>query len=48
MDLVALAIILIWSVAGIFSWAVAYILPADYENVQHILILAIAYLYYIH
>tara|TARA_B100001287_G_C22660240_1_gene519952 strand:+ start:483 stop:1898 length:1416 start_codon:yes stop_codon:yes gene_type:complete len=43
MDLVALAIILIWSVAGIFSWAVAYILPADYENVQHILLLAIAY-----
>tara|TARA_B000000565_G_scaffold139035_1_gene105028 strand:- start:82 stop:1497 length:1416 start_codon:yes stop_codon:yes gene_type:complete len=43
MDLVALAIILIWSVAGIFSWAVAYILPVDYENVQHILLLAIAY-----
>ncbi len=43
MDLVALAIILIWSIAGIFSWAVAYILPADYKNVQHILLLAIAY-----
>lgn len=43
MDLVALAIILIWSIAGIFSWAVAYILPEDYENVQHILLLAMAY-----
>ena len=43
MDVVAFAIILIWSVAGIFSWAVAYILPVDYENVQHILLLAIAY-----
>ena len=43
MDLVTLAIILIWSIAGIFSWTVAYILPADYENVQHILLLAMAY-----
>lgn len=43
MDLVVLAIILIWSIAGIFSWTVTYILPVDYENVQHILLLAMAY-----
>jgi len=40
---VSLAVTLIWSVAGMFSWAVAWILPHQYEKVQYILLVTMAY-----
>jgi len=43
MDFVTLAVIVIWSLAGMFSWVVTYILPPEYDNVQYILLTAMAY-----
>ncbi|WP_029935162.1 lipopolysaccharide biosynthesis protein [Thiomicrospira pelophila] len=43
MDFVTLAVILIWSLAGMFSWVVPYILPPEYISVQYILLAAMAY-----
>lgn len=43
MDSVTLAVIIIWSLAGMFSWLVVYILPPEYERVQYILLAAMAY-----
>jgi O-antigen/teichoic acid export membrane protein len=43
MDFVTLAVIIIWSLAGMFSWVVIYILPPEYERVQYILLAAMAY-----
>lgn len=43
MDYVTLAVILIWSLAGMFSWIVTYILPPEYVSVQYILLAAMAY-----
>jgi len=42
-DYVLLAVIVIWSIAGIFSWMVTYILPPEYVQVQYILLAAMAY-----
>ena len=42
-DYVTLAVVIIWSLAGMFSWVVAYILPPEYNNVQYILLAAMAY-----
>lgn len=43
MDYVTLAVVLIWSLAGMFSWVLTYILPPEYINVQYILLAAMAY-----
>jgi O-antigen/teichoic acid export membrane protein len=43
MDFVTLAVIIIWSLAGMFSWVVTYILPPEYDSVQYILLAAMAY-----
>ncbi|MCF4009280.1 lipopolysaccharide biosynthesis protein [Rheinheimera sp. UJ63] len=43
MDYVTLAVVLLWSLAGMFSWAVPYILPPEYNKVQYILLAAIAF-----
>ena len=42
-DYCTLAIVTIWSLAGMFSWLVGYILPAGYGSVQYILLAAMAY-----
>lgn len=42
-DFVTLAVVIIWSLAGMFSWFIVYILPLEYEKVQYILLAAIAY-----
>ncbi len=42
-DYVTLAVLVIWSLAGMFSWVVTYILPPKYEQVQYILLAAMAY-----
>lgn len=42
-DFVTLAVVIIWSLAGMFSWLVVYILPPEYERVQYILLAAMAY-----
>ncbi|MBE0472076.1 MAG: oligosaccharide flippase family protein [Methyloprofundus sp.] len=42
-DYVTLAVVVIWSLAGMFSWVVAYILPSDYILVPYILLAAMAY-----
>lgn len=43
MDYVTLAVVMIWSLAGMFSWVVIYILPPEYNSVQYILLAAMAY-----
>ena len=43
MDYVTLAVVFIWSMAGMFSWVVTYILPPEYNNVQYILLATMAY-----
>jgi O-antigen/teichoic acid export membrane protein len=43
MDYVTLAVVVIWSLAGMFSWLVTYILPPEYNQVQYILLAAMAY-----
>lgn len=43
MDYVTLAVIVIWSLAGMFSWVVTYILSPEYDSVQYILLAAMAY-----
>ncbi len=42
-DYSTLAVITIWSLAGMFSWLVTYILPSKYEQVQYILLATMAY-----
>lgn len=42
-DYVTLAVVVIWSLAGMFSWVVAYILPSEYVLVPYILLAAMAY-----
>jgi len=42
-DYVVLAVLVLWSFAGIFSWVVAYMLPSEYERVPNILLAAMAY-----
>lgn len=42
-DYATLAVITIWSLAGMFSWVVSFILPEQYERVQYILLAAMAY-----
>ena len=42
-DYSTLAVITIWSLAGMFSWLVNYILPAEYEQIQYILLATMAY-----
>ena len=42
-DYVTLAVVVIWSMAGMFSWVVSYILPPEYYQVQYILLAAMAY-----
>lgn len=39
----ALVVVLIWSLSGSFSWLVTYILPENYNDVQYILVAAMAY-----
>lgn len=43
MDYVTLAVVVIWSLAGMLSWVVPYILPPEYINVQYILLATMAY-----
>lgn len=43
MDYVTLAVVLIWSLTGMFSWVAPYILPPEYNSVQYILLAAMAY-----
>lgn len=43
MDYVTLVVVLTWSLAGMFSWAVTYILPPEYNQVQYILLATMAY-----
>lgn len=38
-----LAVIIIWSLAGMLSWLVSYLLPSEYDRVQYILVAAMAY-----
>lgn len=40
---VAVVVLIIWSLTGMFSWVISYILPGEYAEVQYILLLAIAY-----
>lgn len=42
-DYSTLAVVTIWSLAGMFSWLVDYILPTGYENVKYILLATMAY-----
>ena len=42
-DYSTLAVITIWSLAGMFSWVVSFILPEQYERVQYILLAAMTY-----
>lgn len=42
-DYSTLAVVTIWSLAGMFSWVVSYILPVEYEQVQYILLATMAY-----
>jgi len=42
-DYSTLAVVAIWSLAGMFSWIVDYILPSGYEDVKYILLAAMAY-----
>ncbi|EGN74610.1 membrane protein involved in the export of O-antigen and teichoic acid [Idiomarina sp. A28L] len=42
-DYVTLAVVAIWSLAGMFSWVVAYLLPPEYMLVPYILLAAMAY-----
>lgn len=42
-DHVTLAIVIIWSFSGIFSWVVTVILPEQYNQVQNILLATMAY-----
>lgn len=42
-DYSTLAVIVIWSLAGMFSWLVIYILPSKYSQTQYILLAAMAY-----
>lgn len=42
-DYLTLAVITTWSLAGMFSWLVTYILPAKYAQVQYILLATMAY-----
>lgn len=40
---VAVVILIIWSLVGMLSWLVSYILPDEYAQVQYILLSAMAY-----
>lgn len=42
-DYVTLAVVAIWSLVGVFSWVLTYILPPDYDAVPNILLAAMAY-----
>ena len=42
-DVVTLVIIVVWSLAGMLSWLLVYILPPEYEKIQSILLPAMAY-----
>ncbi|MCD1279115.1 lipopolysaccharide biosynthesis protein [Psychrobacter sp. CCUG 69069] len=42
-DYSTLAVISIWSLAGMFSWLVTYILPPKYDQVQYILLASMAH-----
>lgn len=42
-DYSTLAVIVLWSLAGMFSWIVSYILPIKYSEVQYILLATMAY-----
>lgn len=43
MDYVTIAVVFIWSFAGMFSWLVTYILPPQFNTVQYLLLAAMAY-----
>lgn len=43
MEYVTLAVVVLWSIAGMFSWVITLILPPEYFEVQYILLAAIAY-----
>ncbi len=42
-DYVTMAVLLLFSLAGLFSWIILYILPTEYESVQYILVCCMAY-----
>ena len=42
-NFVVVVVILIWSIAGMLSWIVPYLLPPEYNAVQNILLSAMAY-----
>lgn len=43
MDYISLVVILIWSLVGGLSWFITFLLPAEYSNVQYIILAVIAY-----
>lgn len=43
LDYVSLIVVVIWSLAGMLSWVVTYILPVEYNSVQFILLASMAY-----
>jgi O-antigen/teichoic acid export membrane protein len=42
-DYTALVVLVLWSLAGMFSWVITYILPPKYEQVHNIMLAAMAY-----
>ncbi|WP_339461953.1 lipopolysaccharide biosynthesis protein [Pseudomonas sp. EA_105y_Pfl2_R69] len=42
-EYVLVAVVILFSLAGLFSWAVTYLLPASYAKVQYILVTCMAY-----
>ena len=42
-EFVVLFVVLIWSLAGVFSWLLLIVLPPNYERVQYVLLAAMAY-----
>jgi O-antigen/teichoic acid export membrane protein len=42
-DYVTLFVVVIWSLTGMFSWVLIYILPPEYDSVQYIIVAVMAY-----
>lgn len=42
-DYILLSVLTIWSLSGLFSWLILYILPVEYEAVSYLLVLSMLY-----
>ncbi|WP_296217725.1 lipopolysaccharide biosynthesis protein [Pseudomonas sp. UBA2684] len=42
-EYVLVAVVILFSLAGLFSWGITYLLPPSYESVQYILVACMAY-----